>query len=446
MSLRPRCGMFDNVRVAYPSEESCLGDPQTNSMADVIRAARQQLAKEINVLVEKLENLEADLTKLRAHHQLLGQDIEKHWEEISRAGEAATGQISSDAALQNVLDTVNGLMTCTTPEQVLQILTKKASRWGIRAATFDVRGSAAWGASADGFGPELTDRVFRSLVIPLNHDSPFRQVCETAGSVETNADSLRRYRKLLDNLKPAPTAPILLLPIRSGGTVSAIFYADPGEKSDTFPVIALTILSEFTGAQLDRLIALSGGLPEMEVERPSKHAAAIEADTASTDEPATVPKPVTEEPATVVSTEVSVEEASTIESPYPPVEVIPAIESPASAVEEPPRAHPMIESDPTPVEAVPAMIAAPPPAADRTMEEGAGSAPLRSPAGSDITPASDAEQRLRQRRQAFCQTSGIRNRALQQDQGGGRSHEQGLVPTLEVRHRAQPPNLRQAVW
>ena len=44
--------------------------------------------------------------------------------------------------------------------------------------------------------------------------------------------------------------------------MTAIFYADPGEGGDALPVSALKILAEFAGAQIDRLIALSGGFAE----------------------------------------------------------------------------------------------------------------------------------------------------------------------------------------
>ena len=156
-------------------------------------------------------------------------------------------------------------MTCTIPEQVFEVLTEEASQWGVRAAIFDVRGKAAWGASAHGFGPALSEKVLRSLIVQLNQDNPFRQVCETAGHVDASAETLKKNRNVLDKLKPAPHAPILLLPIRSAGTVTAIFYADPGEKGDPLPVNALKILAEFAGAQIDRLIALSGGFSDEEV-------------------------------------------------------------------------------------------------------------------------------------------------------------------------------------
>jgi hypothetical protein len=185
-------------------------------------------------------------------------------DEVTRAAAAAAFEpkISPDAALENVLTAVRSLMTCTIPDQVFEVLTEEASEWGVRAAIFDVRGKAAWGASAHGFGPGLTEKVVRSLIVQLKQDNPFRQVCETAGPVDASAETLKKNRGVLDKLKPAPGAPILLLPIRSAGTVTAIFYADPGEKDLPLPVNALKVLAEFAGAQIDRLIALSGGFSE----------------------------------------------------------------------------------------------------------------------------------------------------------------------------------------
>ena len=237
-----------------------MAEAQPNLIADLIREARQRLAEELRLQAEQLEKLEHDLEELRQRHQHTEQEADHQWEAIACAGASAL-RMSADTALENVLGAVRSLMTCTIPEQVLQILAEEAARWGVRAAIFDVRGKAAWGASANGFGPKLTEKTFQSLIIPLNQENPFRQVCETAGPVEASADTLKKNRNLLEKLKPAPDAPVLLLPIRAAGTVSAIFYADPGGKGDSLPVYALKILSEFAGAQLDRLIALSGGVP-----------------------------------------------------------------------------------------------------------------------------------------------------------------------------------------
>jgi hypothetical protein len=239
---------------------SRLAGVQPNLIADLIREARQRWAEELRSQAEQIEKLEHDLAELRLRHQRTEQDADHQWEAMACAA-ASAFQDSADTALEKGLGAVRNLMTCTIPEQVLQILAEEAARWGVRAAVFDVRGKAAWGASANGFGPKLTEKIFQSLIIPLNQENPFRQVCETAGPVEASADTLRKNRNLLEKLKPAPDAPVLLLPIRAAGTVSAIFYADPGGKGNSLPLNALKILSEFAGAQLDRLIALSGGVP-----------------------------------------------------------------------------------------------------------------------------------------------------------------------------------------
>ena len=431
-----------------------MSNPETNSVVDLIRAGREYLAQEISAQAEKLEKLELDIAELRAHHQRMGQDAEQRWEEISRAPAVTTPPVSPDATLENVLGAVRGLMTCTIPEQVLQILTEEAAQLGIRAAIFDVRGKAAWGAAANGFGPELTGRSFQALIIPLNQENPFRQVCETAGPIDTNAGSLKRNRNLLDKLKPAAGAPILLLPVRSGGMVSAIFYADPGGTSESLPVNALKILSEFAGAQLDRLIALSGVIPEMaeELERPAEAPAAVPEPIAEVAaEPAPPEAPVAEEPAAPTSPEAAVEATPVTESPAPaveatstesrveettptsPVAAAPTIESPAPAIEatsteswveetpptppvdaapaiespapEPP--SPVIESDPTPVDLVtPEPVSASEPLAMAPAEE-EPSAALATPASAapadvDISQLSEADQKLHKDARRFA--------------------------------------------
>jgi len=405
LSLRLRWSLPHNTRVTYPLEVSYVGDPKTSSMSDLIRAARQHLAQEIGAHREKLDNLEADLTKLRAHHQLMGQEIEEQWVEIARAGDAVASQAASNAALESLLGAVRGLVSCAIPEQVFQRLTEEASHLGARAAVFDVRGKAAWGAAASGFAPELTERIFRSMVIPLTQDSPFRKVCDAAGHLDTNANSLSRHRKLLDKLKPAPDALIVLFPIRSGGTVSAILYADAGENNDTLPVNALNILSEFAGAQLDRLSGLGGGA-DAELED-AKADTVTETDTEATDNPATYQEPLTKEPDAVASEEPPVEATPKIESPYPPVEVLPAAEPSAPSINEPPTVHPPVESDPAPVASVlgAEATASPSPEGAQTAEEGADSSPPQAAAataGSDITPSSDADERLHRDAKRFA--------------------------------------------
>jgi hypothetical protein len=129
---------------------------------------------------------------------------------------------------------------------------------GVRAVAFEVRGKAVWGAAAHGFEPQLTEQALRSLVVPLNVDTPFRQVFEIGRHFEGNSDTLKKNPNVLNCLKPDSRDSILLLPIRSAGAVSAIFYADSGGSGAALPEDALKLLAEFASAQLDRLMALSG--------------------------------------------------------------------------------------------------------------------------------------------------------------------------------------------
>jgi hypothetical protein len=337
------------------------------SIVDSIRVARERLESELRAQAEHIQKLSQDLAELQQHHGRTEQEASRQWDELTRAAEdevaraavlateaanaaaaaaeatataatataaaAAEPQVSPDAAVENVLTAVRNLMTCMTPDQVFEVLTEEASEWGVRAAIFDVRGQAAWGASAHGFGPGLTEKVVRSLIVQLKQENPFRQVCETAGPVDASADTLKKNRTVLDKFKPAPGAPILLLPIRSAGTVTAIFYADPGEKDLPLPVNGLKVLAEFAGAQIDRLIALSGGFSEDAVAEDAVEAAEPEA-------------PVEE-------AEVAPEQAGEVHAEAPaPVESVAEAPAPVEPVAEAPVPVGPVAEAPAPVEPV----------------------------------------------------------------------------------------------
>ncbi len=222
----------------------CLPETQPNSIAGLISQARQRLSQELQALQGQLETL---------------------------------GRFTPSVSLDRVLASVRNLITATLPEQVFATLAEEAEQMGVRAAVFDIRGKASWGASARGFGPELSDKAFRALVVPLNKDNPFRQAYETGGHVDATVELLKKSRNVLDKFNPSPNEPILLLPIRSAGAVSAIFYSDPGGRAKELPVDALKILAEFAGAQLDRLMALGGGLPAVAAEQKAAEAEPVAA-------------------------------------------------------------------------------------------------------------------------------------------------------------------------
>jgi hypothetical protein len=373
-------GLIHNKRVAYPPEVSPLAKDGPYSIADSIREARAILALELRAQAEQIQKLTLDLTELQQLQERAEQQASRQWDEVTRVAElAAAAQVSADTVLENVLNAVRGLMICTMPEQVFATLTEEASQWGVRAAIFDVRGKVAWGASAHGFGPALSEKVLRALIIPLNQDTPFRQVYETAGHVDASAETLRKNRNLLDKLKPAPHAPILLLPIRSAGTVAAIFYADSGEEAEPLPVDALKILAEFAGAQIDRLIALSGGFQDEVVKEDLEEPVAVEApaEEAPVEAAAEVtaaPEPPANEPGQAASLAVEAtvegvaagepvvrpmvaEAPAEVEIPGP---LVPATETPAPPAQtavEPPQSAEIALEPPAP----PAEMAAPEP-------------------------------------------------------------------------------------
>lgn len=253
----------------------------------------QVIAELITSAREQLEQLERDLKELRERHQRLEGEVRQQLDAPGKAQPSGSASAAAPA-LEKVLGAVRNLITATLPEQVFDTLTGEAKELGVRAAVFDVRGKSAWGASAAGFSSDLSAKVLRSLVIPLNQDNPFRQAYETGGHIETSLDNLKKNRNIVEKLKPRSNQPILLLPIRSAGSVSAIFYSDPGTSGNELPVDALKILAEFAGAQLDRLMALSGGVPAPAPEAEVVEAEPVGADDGGATEVAEVESPAVE--------------------------------------------------------------------------------------------------------------------------------------------------------
>jgi hypothetical protein len=157
-----------------------------------------------------------------------------------------------------VLAAARNIFAAISPMQVFSNLTEEACRLGVRAAAFEVRGEAAWAASAHGFGPQLSEQTWRSLVVPLNVDTPFRRVFDRGEPLAGNSEALKQNPNVLNRLKPDSNCSILLLPIRSAGAVSAILYADSGASAGALPESALELLVELAGAHLDRLTVNAG--------------------------------------------------------------------------------------------------------------------------------------------------------------------------------------------
>jgi hypothetical protein len=235
------------------AEVAVLPENDNNVLAVQVRQAREQLEEKVRAQAEQLQKLEQDLKELRDGHEQLESEAWHQFEVLEKA-KLPSAPMPVDA----VLTAVRNLLTATLPKQVFNKLTEEACRMGVRAVVFEVRGKAAWGTSAHGFGPQLTEQALRSLVVPLSVDTPFRQAFESGGHFEGNPVTLKKNANVLNRLKPDSGDSILLLPIRSAGAVSAIFYADSGGRGALLPEAALKLLTEFASAQLDRLMALSG--------------------------------------------------------------------------------------------------------------------------------------------------------------------------------------------
>jgi hypothetical protein len=339
-------------------------------LKQLVDQARADFSAEARALADQIQKVEQSLQELRAQQQRLEESLGKRLDAIAQFEVPAPPQAApaapGAAMIEQVLAGVRDLITATLPEQVLEVLTEEAAKLGVRAAVFDIRGKAAWGSSARGFDG-LSDKAFRAVVVQLAQDTPFRTCVETAGHVDTNAQGLKKNRNVLDKLQPGPRDSIILLPVRSAGSVSAIFYADTGGRSEPLPVDALKIYSEFAGAQLDRLMALSGGVPSAET---AGAEAAPEVEAEPVAPPA--PEPVAAEP---------------IPEPVP---------EPAAEAPEPPMVEPEPVSVPVIGETVPVEVSAPPPSP-------APAAPaVVSPGGFDVSGLSEDDQKAHRDAKRFA--------------------------------------------
>jgi hypothetical protein len=239
-----------------------LATIQSNQTADAIHQVHEQVSEALSRQAEQIEKLDQSLKSLKNEQQQLEEAASRLLE--PHAASLANGGTGKAFLPSSILACVRKLAAATYAAQAFEVLVEEAARMNIRSAVFDVRGRAAWGSSAGGFGPELSEESLRTLVVPLNREGPFRQAFETAEAVETNAASLEANRNVQVKLAPAANARILLVPIRSAESVAAIFYADIGEKRDPALIDALKIVGEFAGAQIDRLMAVGGGLGAVE--------------------------------------------------------------------------------------------------------------------------------------------------------------------------------------
>jgi hypothetical protein len=230
-----------------------LPEDVNDALVAQVRETRDHLGRQLRAQAEQLQRLEEGLRRTRVEHERLEEEL---WDRLEALG--ASKSSTPAAPLDAVLAAARNLFAATSRKQALSNLTEEACRLGVRAAAFEVRGEAAWAASAHGFGPQLSEQTLRSLVVPLNVDTPFRQVFEGGEPLAGNSDVLKQTPNVLNRLKPDSNYSIRLLPVRSASAVSAILYADSGASGGPLPENALDLLVELAGAHLDRLTANRG--------------------------------------------------------------------------------------------------------------------------------------------------------------------------------------------
>jgi hypothetical protein len=372
-----------------------LPEDDNNALAGQARQAREQLEEKFRTQAEQLQKLEHELKELRDEHQQL---VSEAWQRFEAIEESKLSSLQ--VPLEVVLAAVRNLLTATLPKQVFNKLTEEAFRMGVRAVAFEVRGKAAWGTSAHGFEPQLTEQTLHSLAVPLSVDTPFREVFEIGVPFGGNSDALKKNANVLNRLKPNSDDSILLLPIRSAGAVSAVFYSDSGGSGASLPEDALKLLAELAGAQLDRLRALSGR-EKAAVSKPAggevqaESTASLEPPTAAVEPPAEVAE---RNKASASGGETS---APSVEEPLPPPPAAPVIEAVASVGPPPAEAPAELSAARATIGFVPAPGPFAVPVIEAEVAAGVPPAPVPG-AAFDVSQLSEAERKIHKDARRFA--------------------------------------------
>lgn len=235
---------------------------QSNQTSDAIHQAYEQFSDVLRRQAEQIENLQKSIKSLQVEQRQLEYAASNLVAPLERSLAADDG--TNALSPSGMLACVRRLAAATHVGQILDVLAEESARMSARAVVFDIRGRAAWGASASGFNPELAAKSLRTLVVPLNQEGPFRKVFESAESVEARPADLESEGHVLLKLRPSPNARILLVPVRSADAVVAVLYAETGEKQDLALIDSLKILAAFAGGQIDCMMVANGGFAAVE--------------------------------------------------------------------------------------------------------------------------------------------------------------------------------------
>ena len=236
-----------------------MSDLPEKSLSENLEDTRRTLQEQLESVRQQAENLRRQIEQFSGsaaeHLGRLGEQAASLEEPVPSAG----------PGLDKILAGVRNLVTATNPAEVFQVLVSETAAFRLKSVVFEIRGKSVWGAAAEGFGEGLTEKALKGLVVPLSKQNPFRQVYETGGSLSAPGGEFKRCRSVVDKLAPTSDGPIVLLPIRTGGSVSAILYLDSEGRDVVAEIDGLKLLTEFSSAQLDRLMFI-GEAPGEEAE------------------------------------------------------------------------------------------------------------------------------------------------------------------------------------
>ncbi len=197
-----------------------MSDLPEKSLSENLEDTRRTLQEQLESVRQQAENLRRQIEQFSGsaaeHLGRLGEQAASLEEPVPSAG----------PGLDKILAGVRNLVTATNPAEVFQVLVSETAAFRLKSVVFEISGKSVWGAAADGFGEGLTQKALKGLVVPLSKPNPFRQVYETGGSLSAPGGEFKRCRSVVDKLAPTSDGPIVLLPIRTGGSVSAILYLD----------------------------------------------------------------------------------------------------------------------------------------------------------------------------------------------------------------------------
>lgn len=249
-----------------------MNTTQSNQASDAIHRAYEQFSEVLKRQAEQIEDLQESIKSLQIGQRQVEYAASYMLAPLERslAGDDGANALSPSG----MLACVRRLAAAAHVGQILDGLAEESARMSGRAVLFDIRGRAAWGASASGFDPEMPADSLRTLVVRLNQDGPFRQVYESAETVEARPADLESEGLVLSKLRPSPDARILLVPVRSADAVVAVLYTETGEKRDLALIDSLKILAAFAGGQIDCMMAANGHVAAVEEDLPKVQAGA----------------------------------------------------------------------------------------------------------------------------------------------------------------------------